>query len=843
MKRWSRIDEVFGRALALKGAAQRSYLEEACHGDSDLFREVEQLLAQDALSGPFLDETPRLESALGGLGSSPFAALFGEGTVTSFPADQRIGPYRLVEKLGQGGMGVVYRAVRDDGAFQREVAIKFLRPLLAQDNASRFEAERHILASLDHPHIARLLDGGSTVDGVPFVVMEYISGVTIDRWCDSQRLPAAGRIDLFLDICSAVSAAHRGLVVHRDLKPSNILVTPDGTAKLLDFGIAKLLSPPTLGLEGEATLTGQFVLTPAYASPEQLRGDRVTVATDVYLLGLVLYRLLTGVLPFSSSGRSLQERERQVREKAFLPPSATARKNTLQGAEPSFVGSISSDLDAIVGKALRPEPGDRYPSVEQLAEDLRRFLRGDPVSAARGGWSYRSRKFLRRHKIAVGASSLLVVLLASLGFFWFRQAQHLTRALQRSEATERYLEEFVLAADPNSAKGTELTVAEALEQGVERLQQSFVGQPELEASIRALLGRTFLHLGDFKTARDHLEDAERMFRELPRNSGPTYLSRQVRALSDLAVARFQLSETEQEADDAEATALAAARSARARLEQKPKELLAVLGNLSLIYCMRKKGDQVVPLASEILHLARRQPRPSVAVGNALALQALTLKNVVGDLESSRQLYLEARSIFERVEGPVHPEVANIYNQLGLVAQAHGDLSQALANHQTALKLRQKLYSDGMHIEIAQSHAHIASTLFQSGRLKEAEERQRTALSMYQQIEDRGPSHSRTITYTIQLAELLLAAQRPEDAATVLDQEIPLTWWTARPLGSRALAWAESVLGRAKVLQGQESDGHQLLARASRTFEANPKFFERQAEQNRGWLQELELFEE
>ncbi len=832
MEPWNRIEEIFGEALELEGRARQRYVEATCGEDRALRQEIESLLMEDAAPSPFLDGELSMESAFQSLLESA-----GEGP----PEDdkepekgRRIGPYRLVEKLGSGGMGVVYRAQRDDGAFHLEVAIKLLRPFLGEEHAPRLKAERQILASLDHPNIARLLDGGTTTDGLPYVVMEYVEGEPIDSWCTSRNLGIDRRIDLFLGVCNAVAAAHRSLVVHRDLKPSNILVTREGTPKLLDFGIAKLLSPSALGLEGIATGSGQYLLTPAYASPEQLRGERVTVATDVYLLGIVLYRLLSRRLPFRTKGRSPQEMERQIHERSPPPPSSVRENSAAHGSRP-----IPPDLDAIVLKALRPEPEARYASVENLADDLRRFQQGLAVEAMRGSRRYQAGKFVRRHRMAITGAILVLLLVAGFGAFWFRQARSLERALGRSQAVERYLEDFVLAADPRVSKGEEPTVAEALERGIDRLERGLAGQPTVEASLRALIGRIYLHRGEFEPARACLEEADQIFSDLPASSDPIQRAGALRARSDLAVARFHLAQDEEEADTAEAQAQEAARAARQSLEESPGEQLEVLGNLALIYCWRKKEREIVPLAKEMLALARLRPPDSMAVAEALALQALTLKNTLGDLESSQALYRQSLSILERMEGENHPEVANLYNQLGLVAEGLGEFHRALELHRKTLKIRRHLYPAGDHIEIAQSHSRLASALGHLQRWSEAQGHLRTAITLYQQHPARGPGYSRTIAYVINLAELLLSMGQPAEATEVLEEEIPEDWWTARPPGSRLLAWAESVLGRAAVLQGKDVEGRHRLQRAAEALDANPEHYERQAEQNQAWLRELD----
>ena len=345
-----------------------------------------------------------------------------------------IGHYRLRERIGEGGMGEVYLAERED-EFRQRVAIKLIRPGMASPEVvRRFVIERQTLAALNHPHIVRLVDGGATEEGLPYLVVDYVDGVPIDRYCDQHKLSITGRLELFIESCMAVHHAHQSLIVHCDLKPSNILVTADGAPKLLDFGIAKLLDPTSMGISAQIAMTRQRAFTPDYASPEQLRGEPVTTATDIYALGVVLYELLTGHSPYrTTSAGSLADWIRSVCEQDAEPPSTVIHRVTEVAAEedepartltpetvsrsregdPQSLGRrLRGDLDAIVLKALRKEPQERYGSVDQLAQDIRRHLEGRPVLARRNTSAYIARKFLQRHKMAVGAAALVLLTLA-----------------------------------------------------------------------------------------------------------------------------------------------------------------------------------------------------------------------------------------------------------------------------------------------------------------------------------------------------------------------------------------------------------------------------------------------
>lgn len=374
--KWDRIQQIFEEASQLPPGKREGWLKRACHDDHSLYIQVESLLNAAG------QESGLLEKQI---------ASYATAVATAPP--ERIGPYRVISEVGHGGMGAVYLAERADQQYQRQVAIKIIRSFAAPqaELLRRFRVERQILASLQHPNVAQMLDGDVTDDGIPYLVMEYVKGTRIDEYCSRQALSVRHRIELFRGVCSAVEHAHRNLVIHRDIKPSNILVTDDGTPKLLDFGIAKLLRPgdTRLAIDQTAlTAPADRPRTPEYASPEQINGGAITTSTDVYALGIVLYELLAGRHPFADFRSEVRALERATCETEPRRPSAMGSEWTSQ---------LKGDLDAIVLKAIRKEPEHRYASVEQLSEDLGRYLDGFPVVARRGTRRYRTGKFIRRH--------------------------------------------------------------------------------------------------------------------------------------------------------------------------------------------------------------------------------------------------------------------------------------------------------------------------------------------------------------------------------------------------------------------------------------------------------------
>ena len=425
-ERWKKIEYIFHEAMACDAAQRAAVLERSCGEDRLLREEVESLLNYGQRTAPELDK-PALELVA--------EALATDLKVRPLRPDKmigaRIGAYKIVSRLGEGGMGDVYRAVRADDEYQRHVALKLLRDLLRDQDASfflgQFRSERQILANLQHPNIARLFDGGTTEDGVPYFVMELVEGRTIDQYCDQHRLTINGRLNLFLQIASAVQYAHQRLIVHRDIKPANIYVTSEGLPVLLDFGIAKIIDPG-ISLDAKtATLTGMRMMTPEYACPEQVRGETITTASDVYSLGVVLYELLAGRRPYRFGTHNPLEIARvicdeeprrpstvvtqgQAESKAGKTGTAAEQVSAARATEPSRLArQLRGDLDAILLKALRKEPEKRYATAGELGDDIRRFLEGRPVQAQRGTGVYRARKFLVRHRAVVALSAVLFV--------------------------------------------------------------------------------------------------------------------------------------------------------------------------------------------------------------------------------------------------------------------------------------------------------------------------------------------------------------------------------------------------------------------------------------------------
>jgi serine/threonine-protein kinase len=629
----------------------------------------------------------------------------------AFPPDRRIGPYRVLREIGRGGMGAVYLAARADEQFEKHVAIKLVRG--GPDSAEiveRFRRERQILASFDHPCIARMLDGGTTEDGFPYFVMEYIEGEPLDHYCDSRALPVTERLKLFASVCSAVQYAHRNLVVHRDLKPRNILVTSEGVLKLLDFGIAKLLNPDSPA-EGQ-TVTGFVALTPEYASPEQVRGEPISTATDVYSLGVILYRLLTDRLPYRVRSRQVLEIVRAVCEEEPERPSQAV------GDFSPLRKPLEGDLDTIVMTALRKDPLRRYPSVEALGEDVRRHLEGLPVAARKPTFSYRAQKFLKRHWLGVAATALVFTVLITAGIALAIQSARVARERDKAQKVSDFLVNLFRVSDPGEARGNTITAREILDKGSEEIRSELEEQPEVRAALMSTMGVVYTTLGLYDRALPLLEEAL----ELRRQTLGEHLD-VAQSLTELAFVLDQKGDYRTaEALDREALAM------ERRLLGSEHEVVADTMN-DLASVLYNKGDSQAAEAlwREVLPMQRK------LLGNDHAAVASTLNNLAGmafdrgDYSGAAELWRETLEMHRSLTGEGHPVVASGLSNLAGALFEMGNARGAEVLHREALALRRKVFGVD-HPDVAASLSNLAVVLREEGDAGEAGRLQSEALA-------------------------------------------------------------------------------------------------------------------
>lgn len=676
---------------------------------------------------------------------------------------ERIDRYRVVRELGRGGMGVVVLAERDDGEFRQQVAIKLLAGGRERGDrvAERLRAERQILAALDHPGIAKLYDGGALADGSPFLVLEYVEGERIDHWCERRGLDARGRVRLLIKACEAVDAAHRRLIVHRDLKPGNVLVTAEGEVKLLDFGIAKLLDPKALDWTVAPTELGMGPLTLAYASPEQITGQPIGTASDVYSLGVLAYELLAGRSPWSA--RSLPELARLICE--VDPPSPSSARalpaldDTLDGWAPADGGpraeppprtapaGLDRDLDAITLRALRKEPAKRYPSVAAFATDLQRYLDGRPVEARQGTFAYRATKFVRRNRWPVAAGIAAVAMLAA--FVW-RLGVELARS-ERERDKARRVQELLIdafeASDPTTTRGEAATARDVLERATPRLVAELGDQPEILAPLLVSTGRIHSRLGLFGPAEQSLERALRIQRGLAA-SAPADLRIALAALAELRLRQARYDEAlallaEALADGGveagERAALLAAQGeslrrmgrfdeARASLEAalRLRQSLAPAGSIevaethrSLAMLAEEAGDdaRAEAEARTALDELRRLGAPPARLAEA----AQDLATVINDPTRTAEmeaLNREALELERRAFGEQHPKVAETLNNLAVIAHYRNDHAEAAQLLGEALEIQMAVLG-AEHPDVASMRLNLATFELAGGRPEDA----------------------------------------------------------------------------------------------------------------------------
>jgi serine/threonine-protein kinase len=614
-ERWREVFAAVDRALELAPAERESFVEQFSTADPALGAELRALLS----SAEDTSALDRSAAAFAGPLLAQFPPQSGSG-----PSESRVGPYRLVGVIGHGGMGAVYLAERADDQYRKRVALKLLPGWGARDEhrVRRFLEERQILAGLEHPDIARLLDGGVTTDGLPWFAMEYIEGEPIDRYCDARSLSIEPRLDLFCRVCTAVQYAHRNLIVHRDLKPANILVSGDGAVKLLDFGIAKLLGGDGASASDALTQTGERVMTPLYASPEQVRGDPVSTASDVYALGVLLYELLAGRHPYRLSTRRPHDVARAVLEQEPERPSATvlhagaatdgegtgttleqaakARQNT----QSKLCRRLRGDLDAICLKAMEKDPRHRYGSVEQLEADVRRHLAGLPITARPANRLYRARKFLRRHR--VGAVVTGGVTLLVLGFTVITmvqslriraQAERIAAEQSKAATVENHLANVFRTSIPSPAEGRGVTAREVLDSSAARAERDLSGQPGMLARVLTELGRVYRELGFSDRARDLLEASVALQRRSP--DEPLALASTLLALGEVLLEQREL----QRAEGAYQEALELRRKA---LDSSHGQVARTLNGLSALRLAQGRFGEAETLSRRALEIDREQ---------------------------------------------------------------------------------------------------------------------------------------------------------------------------------------------------------------------------------------------
>ncbi len=798
---------VFERLLDLDEAARERTLaalaasQPLLHARAlDLLRADASAQAQDFLDGAALDQMAA--SVVGGAGQ----------------AGAQLGPYRLESRIGTGGMGEVWLARRIDGLYEGLVAIKLLHTDLYRPGLrERAVRERQILARLQHPSIARLLDAGSSTEGAMYLVLEYVDGSRIDRWCDEHRLDLAARLGLFLDVCAAVAHAHSHLVVHRDLKPSNILVSADGRVKLLDFGIAKLIEGDGESAEEtELTRLAGRLLTPEYAAPEQILGQTVTTATDVYALGVLLHLLLAGGRPFGTGKSTATRLEREVLESEPRTLSRTLSVANGEGLTPAQLAErrastpdklrrqLRGDLENIVAKALKKNPVQRYGTVPALAEDIRRHLRHEPISARGESFAYRSAKFMRRHRLGMAtASAFTVAVLAGVGgVVW--QA-HLARAqareaelqTRRAESVKEFMINVFKAADPENSQNASMSAREVLDQGVRQMQSQLDTEPALQADLYDTLSQTYLNLGVGDRAAELARTALAARRKLYA-AGDTRIAESLLNLGEalIDVSKFKdahaaLSEAMEimrAAGDRDSLLAAQINSAFADADDglSKRDEAIVAQRRAYAICLTRFGPDAPETARQQLDLAERLEEAgryteaeqnyraaihgvdrgigpeSLAAGNAHMNFASLLDRTGHSDEAGRELDL-AVAILGKVLGDNHPLLGDalfsraiLYTHQNRSADAEADLRRSL-----------RIFPVGSY-KAAQSQRYLGIDLTYQGRYAEAREALESSVAIFRKS---GPDEQQQYRALADLATSMLRSGHAREAEPMLREAI------------------------------------------------------------------------
>lgn len=819
---WRHVFDIIDGALDLGPEERAAYVEHVRGGDAALGEAVASLLADADAATPL--ETPALEFAapfLAGLPAEPDQASSGV----------QVGPYRILREIGHGGMGTVFLAERADHQYQKSVALKLLRGWIAGNERSvrRFVEERQILAGLDHPAIARLLDGGVTADGLPWFAMEYVEGVPIDRYCDERHLPIETRLELFCRVCTAVQYAHRNLIVHRDLKPANILVTAEGEVKLLDFGIAKLLGERS-GEAATLTVAAERLMTPLYASPEQVRGDPISTASDVYALGVVLHALLTGGNPYRLVTREPHQVAQAILEQEPEPPSvsvARRRESSERGGATAeevasargiqwarLVRRLRGDLDTIVLAALQKDPSRRYATAEQLEADVRRHVAGLPLAARPEGPLARGRKFVRRHRVGVAmaaAVALLVVgfaVVAGVQSLRIRsQAVRIGVERDRAEEVSGFLAGLFQTSDPYATGGGNLTARAILDSGAARIHRELAGRPDVRAQMMLEMGRAYFGLG--------LRDRARRFAEVSlairRRAGPgspTDLAQTLDFVGQVLLEQGELLDAERayrEALELRRGLAVADRREEARTLNGLAAVLRTAGRFreaesysreAVAIDQGRAGDNDLDLAASLDGLAH-------------AVREL------GDHPAATQLYQRVLALRRRTLPESHPQVTSSVVNL---AAALGDIGRARVGDSLfryGLALKRRVLGDD-HPDVAADEVQYARFMHRVRRNREAEALYRHALATARQ---RLPTpHQLAGSILLGQGELALDQRAAERAEQLFREALGTISTALRGAGGR-IAEAEQLLGVAILARGRRQEASRYLLRSTVTLRA------------------------
>ncbi|MFN2372962.1 MAG: tetratricopeptide repeat protein [Cyclonatronaceae bacterium] len=862
---WSKIKCIFSEALILEKNERARYLEKICEGDSELMSEVQSLLDSHDMPGT-------IDRPIENLRMSVISKARGNLMIGKL-----IGKYKIIKELGHGGMGSVYLAERADGEYVQRTAIKLQHsPFVSEAQVQGFKSERQILASLEHDHIARLLDGGLTTQGQPYYVMEFVDGKPIDEYCDEKRLTINERLELFQDVCSAVQYAHRKLVVHRDLKPSNILVANEGSVKLLDFGIAKVLGGGGDAASGNPSdevrpgWQGFQPLTPSYASPEQVLGLTITTASDIYQLGVVLYELLVGYRPYKIDGDSPAELERVVCSSDPESPS-----NRLQHGDQSCLTESSElakisearktgisqlhrllrgDLDVIIMKAIHKKPDCRYDSADQLSGDIKRYLEKKPVLAHQQSKLYRAQKYVLRNPFEITAMLLISLLVAGylITITWQTQKTHEALAQAQREADKSaQVVEFMLgmfrAGDPRANRGDRVTAGELIERGLSEANR-LDNRPELQANMYNVIGKVYTGLGRYNDAVVSLEKAVEIQHGYAGSTGTEI----ARYMNDLAVALTrqgkygeaytmyresldilieQYGEIHPEIANTldlmgswiPVTGFDEAKDIRYRVLEIRKELNGENHLLTADAYMKvgqiersmAEPEKAILSFSKALEIRKNElgpVHPDVAESMIFMADVHRLYNL--DPATSGRLYREALAILDESVGELHFSRLHGLSGLATLLSGRGDHAGAVELYLEGLEIRLAVYGEE-HPSAAEGYGHLASGYSRMGDHEKAEHYFRKSLGIWEKL--LGPDHIAVSGAMVGLGNTLVDRQNFDEAESLLKRALEIQM---NQYGENSGALVIAALGRLYQLRGDLDAAEEYLRDAVAMFDSS-----------------------
>ena len=826
-----KIFEVFNAALELPADDRLAFVATKFGDDDQATTEVLELIESHEGASSFLLDSPA------DLATEALA----ENSLTNIR--KKIGAYKIEKQIGFGGMGTVYLAARDDEQYDQKVAIKILKRGMDTDQIiKRFKYERQILAELNHPNIAKLLDGGTTAKGLPYFVLEYIDGLPITKYCETHGLDLNKRLRLFREVCGAVSYAHQNLVIHRDIKPGNILVTKEGIPKLLDFGIAKVLQSDSDLTE--LTMTGERLMTPKYASPEQARGGQITTASDVYGLGVLFYELLTGKLPYDLKTKTSQEIEQIIcDQEPSLPSSEFKVKTSKTNHEPKTLSPklLKGDLDNIALMALEKEPDKRYSSVDEFSKDIERYLEGMPIDATAHTFAYRTAKFVKRHAIGVTLAALISTLVVGFAITSRIQANQIASERDRSEKVVSFMRDIFKGNDPANAKGKEVSARELLDKGIVKIESELANQPDVQASLLDTVGQVYQSLGLYDKSKNLFEKALKNQREYfgneSREVADTLLN-----LSDVERIKADFKKAEKYVNESitirhklygrESTEVVAAINLLISINVDNKDFVAaeklsiesielseklygsespeaVSGyhNLASVYLSKGETEKAEANARKAVEMSKNvfeKPHAAEIEANIALARLLIFRKQ--NFTESKKLLDRARDLGETVYGYFHPKTVWILTNYAGFYFEDKQFENAIETSNKILEVQRKLYGND-HPQIASALTEKGSFLFHAGRLDDAEDVWNKALKLRRKT--LGTDHPYTTRVLGNLGLVKYEKKEYRAAAEVFRNSLAIQRKTLKPSNPQ-IGFSLVGLGKSLVAEGKAMRAETLI---------------------------------